>query len=188
MMHADLLKRLLPPVAFDPAAPNIAAELYAEGGVLDAALLAADQLLAEADPRTTSAMLADWERVYGLPDPCVTTPQSFEQRRAALVSLAGWRGSPTRQFFIDLAELLGYPGAVLDEMRPMTCNDTCNDALGSNDDLFAWRITLPAAGGVFVANCNSTCDSPLASWGDEAVECRIQRFKPAHTVALVAYQ
>lgn len=39
----------------------------------------ADQLIEEADPRTTSEMLSDWERVVGLPDECMDlapTPES----------------------------------------------------------------------------------------------------------------
>lgn len=68
-MHADLLKRLLPLVSINPNGPAIGAELLAEGHALDAAQWSGDAMLDEADPRTTAAMLADWERVYGLPDP-----------------------------------------------------------------------------------------------------------------------
>lgn len=188
MSHADLLKRLLPPTSIDPNGPVIAGELLAEGAALDAAQRSADQLLLEADPRTCSLTLADWERTYDLPDRCVTVGQSVDQRRAALVSLVTMQGGQSRQFFIDLAADMGYPGAPIDEYRPATCNDNCNSALWSEIDRFVWQINLPyATGGVFIANCNSACDSPLAAWGDEAVECRINRFKPAHTLAIFAY-
>ena len=188
MNHADLLKRLLPPVSIDPNGWAIDVELNAEGAALDAAQLSADQLLLEADPRTCSLTLPDWERTYGLPDRCVTVAQTIDQRRAALVSLVTMLGGQSRQFFIDLAGELGYLGATIDEYRPATCNDSCNSALWSDIDRFAWQINLPYdSGGVFIANCNSACDSPLAAWGDEAVECRINRFKPAHTTAIFAY-
>lgn len=187
MMHADLLKRLLPPTSVDPSGPVISAELAADGLALDRALASVDQLLLEMDPRTTSQLLADWERVVGLPDPCVTTAQTVDQRRAALVSKLAALGGQSRAYFIGLATTLGYPGATIDEYRPMTCNDTCTSALWSAADRFAWQINLPSTGGVFIANCNSACDSPLAAWGDQAVECRINRYKPAHTTAIFAY-
>lgn len=188
MIHAELLKRLLPPVSIDPKGPAIAAELAAEGAALDAALRSAGQLLLEADPRTCSLTLSAWERTYDLPDRCVTEAQTVDQRRAALVSLVTLQGSQSRAFFIALAADMGYPGATIDEYRPMTCNDDCNDALWSEIDRFAWQINLPyATGGVFNLTCNSTCDSPLSAWGDEPVECRINRFKPAHTTAIFAY-
>ena len=188
MKHADLLVRLLPPGSIDPNGPAISAELLAEGNALDAALRHADQLLLEADPRTCSLTLPDWERTYDLPDRCVTVSQSVDQRRAALVSLVTMQGGQSRQFFIDLAATLGYPGATIDEYRPMTCNDNCNSALWSEMDRFVWQINLPySTGGVFNMNSNSACDSPLSAWGDEAIECRINRFKPAHTKAIFAY-
>lgn len=188
MMHADLLRRLLPPVSVDPTGAEISVELEAEGNALDAALANADQLLLEADPRTCSLMLADWERTYDLPDPCVHVAQTVDQRRAALVSLVTMQGSQSRQFYIDLAAAMGYAGATIDEYGPMTCNDNCNDALWSEVDRYVWQLNLPyASGGVFVMNSNSACDSPLATWGDQAIECRVNRFKPAHTTAVFAY-
>lgn len=66
MMHADLLRRLLPTASLDGAARCLGAELVADGAALDAALWWADEMLAEMDPRLTVVMLADWERVYGL--------------------------------------------------------------------------------------------------------------------------
>lgn len=71
MRHADLLARLLPPASFDARGAAIAAELAAEGDALDVALGDSDHLLDEADPLATAALAADWERVYGLPDPAL---------------------------------------------------------------------------------------------------------------------
>lgn len=150
----------------------------------------AADLLAESDPRLTSEILLDWERVAGLPDPCVAlagVEQTTEQRRAALVAKLTSLGGQSRQYFIDLAAALGYPGATIDEYRTMKCNSNCNDALWSIEDRFVWLLNLPSDGGTFIMNCDSPCDSALASWGDEAIECRVQKLKPAHTTALVAY-
>lgn len=190
MSHADLLKRLLPPSSLDAQGAAIGGELVAEGAVLDEVLALAVAILAEDDPRTASQMLADWERVLGLPDECVVASgavQTADQRRAAAAAKLATVGGQSRQYFIDLAAALGYPGATIDEYRPFNCNSNCNDALWSEADRFAWQINLPSDGGTFLFNCNSPCDAPLAAWGDEAVECRIQRLKPAHTTAIVAY-
>lgn len=147
----------------------------------------ADDLIEEADPRTTHELLPDWERVAGLPDPCAPAEQTIAQRQAALTGKLTLVGDQSRQYFIDIATALGYVGATIDEYRPMTCNDDCNDALWSEGDRFAWQINLPYTGGTFIANCNSDCNAPLQAWGDTAVECRINRYKPAHTTAIFAY-
>ena len=145
-------------------------------------------LLDEADPRTTSDLLADWERVAGLPDTCLTAEQTVQQRRAALVSKLTSLGGQSRQYFIDMAAALGYPGATITEFRPLNCNDNCNSAMNDESERFTWRINLPNSNtGVFIMNCNSSCNDALGAWGDEVLECRINYFKPAHTTALFAY-
>lgn len=146
-----------------------------------------DDLLNEADPRTTIELLADWERQAGLPDECVTIEQSYPQRIAALVSKVTMKGGQSRQYFIEMANSLGYDNVTIDEFEPMSCNDTCNDELNSEDDRFVWRINLPSDGSVYVMSCNDTCNDALQSWGDEIIECRINKYKPAHTTALFAY-
>lgn len=188
MKHADVLKLCLPPVSYDPTDPILVAELEAEGKQLDAAQQSADQLLAEMHPSTATVSLPDWERVYGLPDPCVTIAHSIDQRRAALNSKANAKGGQSIAYFVGLAAIMGYPGATVDEFPMATCNSDCNAELNSEDDGFFWRLNLPAAtGGVFQATCNSDCNSPLQSWGDEALECRIRKLRPAHTTVLFAY-
>lgn len=147
----------------------------------------AQDLLNEADPRTTSELLADWERVAGLPDPCVTVDTNVDQRRAALVAKLTSLGGQSRQYFIDLAVSFGYSGVTIDEYRPMNCTDDCNDALVSQADRFVWTINLPSTSGVFVMNCDSACNSALQAWGDQAIECRINRYKPGQTTVIFAY-
>lgn len=186
--HADVLKQCLPPVSYDPNASGLSVELNAVGKQLDNAKESADQLQAEMFPSSCTVSLADWERVYGLPDPCVTIEQSLEQRRAALESKINTRGGQSIPYFIALAEKMGYPGATVEEFPMMTCNSDCNAVLNSEDDGFYWLLNLPAStGGLFQMTCNSDCNSALQSWGDEAVECRIRKNRPAHTSVLFAY-
>jgi uncharacterized protein YmfQ (DUF2313 family) len=186
--HAEVLKLCLPPVSYDANAANLSIELNAVGKQLDEAQMYADQLQAEMFPSTATVSLPDWERVYGLPDPCLTIEQSLEQRRAALESKVNAKGGQSIPYFIDLAELLGYPDATVEEFPMMTCNSDCDAVLNSEEDGFYWQLNLPAStGGVFQMTCNSDCNSPLQSWGDEAIECRVRKNKPAHTSVLFAY-
>jgi len=151
--------------------------------------LRADQLLDAIDPSTTTELLAEWEAVAGLPDECVSVTQTIEQRRAALVSKLISTGGQSRAYFISIAQAMGYPDATIEEfMGGMTCNDDCNDSLGDIDAIFIWRLNLPfSTAGRFVMTCNSDCNSALQSWGDAAIECRINKLKPAHTTVLFAY-
>jgi uncharacterized protein YmfQ (DUF2313 family) len=188
MKHADVLTQLLPPSSYDANGVNLNVELNAVGLQLDSAMLSADLLRAEMHPDTTVYSLADYERVYGLPDECVAVAQSIEQREAALLSKMMAEGGQSKAYFIRVAQSMGYAGASIDEFLLMSCNSACDDALNSVDDLFTWQMNLPlSTGGVFQMNCNSECDSSIYSWGDGAIECRISHVKPVHTHVVFAY-
>jgi len=89
---------------------------------------AADLLEIESDPRTTVELLPDWERNFGLPDPCYTAPQTVAQRQIALVARMTLWGSQSRQWYIDFAAFLGY-NITISEYRPwMVGFDRCGDA------------------------------------------------------------
>jgi uncharacterized protein YmfQ (DUF2313 family) len=118
----------------------------------------------------------------------VWVPQTLEQRRAALNAKIIERGGQSRGYFLAIAARYGFPNATITEYRRSTCNDNCNSVLVGPNDLFVWKITLPATGGSFVATCNSSCDTALGGWGHALVEAAILDDKPAHTTVLFAYQ
>lgn len=147
----------------------------------------AGDLIEEADPRTTYELLADWERVAGLPDPCSPAAASIEERRLSLVQRLTMLGSASRQYFIDLAAALGYPGASVTEYRPFTCVSECEDSLNPPPDWpHTWRLNLPETR-ITPMTCTSACDASLRSWGDFTIECVVRRLRPAQTHVLFAY-
>jgi uncharacterized protein YmfQ (DUF2313 family) len=96
----------------------------------------AAQLLLEMDPRTTTELIDDWERVTGLPDPCApSAPTTLEARRAVVVArlLARGAGGPSVTFLAELIVALGIDSADLLIRRfhrqPFTCDSACTDAL-----------------------------------------------------------
>jgi uncharacterized protein YmfQ (DUF2313 family) len=88
---------------------------------------AADLLERESDPRTTMELLPDWERNWGLPDPCYQEPLTIGDRQKALVQRMTIIGAQSRQFFIDTAAFIGYT-ITINEYRPfMVGLDRCGD-------------------------------------------------------------
>lgn len=139
------------------------------------------------DPRVATDLIDEWERELDLPDPCVTEPQSLAQRQAAAFSKLTAEGGASKPYFIKLAEDMGYPGATIDVYRPFTCDSTCDDALWPEDHRFYWQLNLPDTGGIFYMTCESPCDSHLATWGDTALECRVNQIQPAEMDVAFAY-
>src|SRR5215831_18041119 len=97
---------------------------------------AADLLEIESDPRSTVELLPDWERNWGLPDPCYSAPQTISERQFALVQRMTLLGSQSRQFYIDFAKQLGYD-ITISEFRPfMVGIDCCGDGRVYGDGTF----------------------------------------------------
>lgn len=188
MIHADLLKLLLPPVAVDPAAAAIAPELDAEGAALDAAALSGDALQNEADPRTAADMLSDWERVCGLPDPCTVAAgvtQTLSQRRAAVVARLTTLGGQSAAYYRAVAAAIGFDIAV-EEYSPHDVLHDVEAPLYGPDWQFAWMVQA-ANDTVIEFTVEDGADDPLATWGNAPLECVIRRLKPAHTAVLFGY-
>ncbi|EAU55823.1 YmfQ family protein [Mariprofundus ferrooxydans] len=183
--HAELLKRLLPPVAYDSQAPNISVELQADGKALDAAKGSADAILAEADPRTTYYLLPDWERELGLPDPCVGPLPTIAQRRDAVATKAHMKGGQSIPFFIGLAASLGYT-ITITEFKHHTVDSDMDTPLYSEEWRFAWQINASLQT-IRDMTVDSGVDEPMRSWGNQILECAMGRFRPSHSTLLFSY-
>jgi len=147
----------------------------------------AGNLRDEADPRTTYEMLTDWERVAGLPTPCMAgVSQTLAERRDALHARIAERGGQSRAYFIALAERAGYT-ITISEFDPYTVDSDVDALLVGDDWRFAWQVNAPATT-IREATVESAMDDPFRTWGNTQLECIISGDKPAHTVVLFAYQ
>lgn len=139
----------------------------------------------EADPRTTISLLPDWESQYGLPEPCVSPPTTFEGRRDALVEKVTRKGGASRAYFIARAAAIGYT-VTITEYLPWTCEDDCTGPIYGVDWIYRWDVNAPTET-VFYFSAISECNQPLAWWGNEQLECLLNRIKPAHTILKFTY-
>lgn len=145
----------------------------------------ASDLREEADPRTTVELLADWERAFGLPDPCTELPDTYAERIAALVEKVGRVGGQSPAYFIGVAARLGYT-VTITEFDPFTVDDRVDDRLYGEAWQFAWQVNAPAET-VSYFTVDSYVTERLAEWGNVRLECAIDRIKPAHTTVIYAY-
>ncbi len=184
--HAELLTLLLPK-PYEATGEVLAASLAAEGAALDAAHASA-QVVAEAfSPAGADGLwLADWERVLGLPDTCAGGyGQTQAERLAAALSKIQQRGGQSRAYFIGVAAALGY-AITIEEHPVFTCASGCDQAICDEPWRFVWTVRAPQTT-IREFTCQSGCADPLASWGNELLECVINRLKPAHTHVIFAY-
>lgn len=185
--YHGILDALAPPGQALPREPDSTWQrlLGARAGAFQRVDAHADLLLEEADPRTTYGLLSDWERAFGLPDPCVTGEQTVAERRGGLMRVLTGTGGSSRAYFIALAEALGYEISI-EEYTAHTVNDTVDVTIYGIAWRWAWLVRGPAVTVSYMA-VNSGVNEPLSSWGNERLECVFSRAKPAHTHLLHAY-
>jgi len=144
-----------------------------------------DDLLKEADPRKTYEMLIDWETDFGLPEKCTDEALTLEQRNKVLHAKVTNLGGQSRQFFIDLAKGLGYD-ITITEFSIFNFESSFEDPMTDENWLFVWRVNAPEET-INYMTVESGLDEPYATWGNERLECSINRLKPDHTTVLFAY-
>ena len=149
---------------------------------------AADLLEIESDPRLTSEMLEDWERNWGLPDPCEVYPPDTEpERREELLFKMTLLGRQDRQFFIDYAARQGQT-VTIREYAPYMCGvsrvgDTRvlpnppDDPVG--DPHFRWQLGRQEMRYYWLVDLENVLTG---------VECIFTRYGPAHGDVVFTYR
>lgn len=187
MPHRDLLAALLPPVAYDAAAPAVDLSLRMEGRELDRVQADGARVLGALRPFVWQQWLADWERVYGLPGPCARGGRLLQERMALLAMAFQERGGISRAWLTRYAALAGYEVAI-DDFRPFKAGRSqAGDPLTNDAWIFAFQVTATGEiARVFRAGQSPAGDA-LRVWGDPILECVIAWRKPAHAIALITY-
>lgn len=170
--YRELMQALLPTGAAWPRADDATITKMLNGAAEEFARIGqrAANMVAEIIPSTTTEMITDWERVLGLPDPCVgKLEDTLAKRRAAVVAKLTGGGSASRAYYIALALALGYAITITE---PSAHN---------------WTITAPLTNVTYFTTGDGVAGQPLVSFGNAFFECFFQAIKPAHTLLTIAY-
>lgn len=124
-----------------------------------------DELIEEADPRTCTELLTDWEQTTGL-----TASGTVAERRAAVEAKLNAQGGISRPYFAELATAMGI---VIDFTRyyPFQVGrSTVGEALTNGDWIYTWQVDGPLAG----TTAESRAD----------LEALFKAEAPAHTIVI----
>jgi uncharacterized protein YmfQ (DUF2313 family) len=129
--------------------------------------------------------LADWEREFGLPEPCLAgVTLSVAQRKKILREKIASQGGQSIAYFVCLARRLGYE-VTIRETRLFRCGEgRCGKhPIGGPANEVIWRVyvTSPSVGW-FRLGVGRVGRDPLGSFGRRRdLECLFNQWKPAHT-------
>jgi len=151
-------------------------------------------LITEAFPPHSYHMLPDWERVLGLPEPCIPAAQTLEERRAAVSEKLSRRpGAQSRNYYIGIAERLGYQDITIREFQPFMFGvSRLGDPrwrIAPPEMRYTWIVTVPGErlSWFRFGYGRSGQDPHLRIRRGEDLECVLRRMKPAHTQLIFSY-
>lgn len=176
--YAAMLARLLPrgPI-WDRLNTGLGGILTALGAELNEVHARMVDVMDEVYPATADELLDDWLRVWGLPAPCSTMPATADGKRELLAGKVAAQGGQSRAYFIALGRaVLGDLTAdvTVEELpggEPFRVSvSRVGDRLVGVGSVHHWILHMPSY----------TTDSQM-----DAIDCLVQKFKPAQTVATV---
>lgn len=183
-----LLQALPPGVAWrrdpDSVFAKLAAALAVELALVDAR---ADDLLDEADPRTTEELIDEWERALALPDECFAAAVTLEDRRAAVLSKLTGVAEPTVVGLEALATAIGVPATITEAFQAKVGVSVAGGPLNGAPWAHSFYVHGGATTVTTAAVGTARAGDSLRDWGSEVLECAIRAAKPAHTQAIYTY-
>jgi len=210
--YTQAFLRLLPTGQAWPRSPDSTLARAVDGlcqywGYVDGR--AGDLLERESDPRLTVELLADWEKAWGLPDPCFPKATTIAERQRMLVLYMTWMGGQSRAYFTALMEFLNFDVHIKEfapfmagvsqvgETRPIEIikhPGAPDEIVLDTDENYRWYIGPPelrfywtaSVGMVSVAwfragSGQAGVDPHVRMGVEEDLQCLLNRWQPAHT-------
>lgn len=192
--YLSMLKKLLPPgIAFPREDTTSFIALLLECWAIELSRIDSriDALIRENDPRVSVECFSDWLAEWGLPDVCANLIAGMTDTtlRQLLLFKITTVGGQSRRFFAELAARFGY-SIQIDEFQHHTVDSQVMDALWSSTTPHYWRVNVLTGAEDATSHAHNTLGDvtePLAWWGDQLIECLIERYKPAQSEVLFGY-
>jgi len=144
-------------------------------------------LLSELIPSGAVQSLAAREGEAGLPSCCsASISESLSARVGEVVSVWNGRGGIHADYYIELAAGFGAVDSTVTAFNAYTCEMDCETAVFDESWHNVWRLNAPEVP-VYELSCESGCEEPLRLWGNERLECEVNRKKPSGTHVFVGY-
>lgn len=144
-------------------------------------------MLEESYPLTTNELLTDWESAMGLPEECEGLAETVQKRREAVHQKLATLGGQSPQFYIDIAAAIGFT-VTITEFRPFVAGDDAGDQVWGDDWAHVFQVNAPEETISYLNAGEGSAGEPLATWGNDVLECVISRHKPAHAAVIFAYE
>ena len=141
----------------------------------------AAQLLIDAFPATSTALLDEWNMTVGIPDQCFGAPANIEQNRQYVVAKLIADGGQTVNYYKSIAASLGLNILIREFNQNRYDNDELIGFITKPEDwCHSWKVVLDI-NSPSLLQFNGNESAIKASNSFKALSCLLGRYKPAHT-------
>lgn len=138
------------------------------------------QLLEDAFPATTTALIDEWNATLGLPDFCFGAPDSIEQNRQYIVAKLIADGGQNVNYYNSIAASLGLTTVIREFSIDHYDGDAPPGLIKKHEDwCHTWKVVIDINSPA-LANFD-TEEEIRGSSVFTALTCLLNRYKPAHT-------
>jgi uncharacterized protein YmfQ (DUF2313 family) len=143
-------------------------------------------LLVDAFPVAPVELLPEWEATLGLPDPCVGLSPTLQARQQQVAARFIAGGGQSTAYFISVAAALGYT-ITITQFTPLTFGNPFGLPFAGDAWAHAWRVNAPTFTIERFTFGRDTFGEPFSTWGNNVLQCELQRLAPAQTVLIFSY-
>lgn len=144
-------------------------------------------VLNEADPRTTQELFNEWLSQFGIPDDCSVYAETPEDERTQLLQKLTKQSGQTPQFYIELAEALGYDSRIQEFREFLVDVNSCEDPLHDAQWVYAFSLVISEPPVVARAGVARAGDR-LGSFEAPFLYCLLQKARPGHAVGFLGFE
>jgi uncharacterized protein YmfQ (DUF2313 family) len=146
-----------------------------------------DWFLRETNPATTVDLLPEWERMLGLPDPCMTPATTLQQRRDRVLGRIAETGGQSKQYLIDVCARYGYPVTITEHPYFRVGESAVDDGITGEEAALTFVVNYPDQPVSLFRVGDSTVGDALEVYDNQSLECIVNRIKPAQTFVIFNY-
>ncbi|MCH7381362.1 putative phage tail protein [Acinetobacter higginsii] len=141
----------------------------------------AQQLLVDAFPSTTTALIDEWNATLGLPDFCFGAPDNIEQNRQYIVAKLIADGGQKVNYYNSIAASLGLNTLIREFSIDHYDADAPPGMINQLEDwCHTWKVVVDSNSPALVEfNGDETAIRNSSAFN--ALSCLLGRYKPAHT-------
>jgi len=149
-----------------------------------------EDLQKERSTLTTNELLTDHENDLGLPDSCSNEDETIQERRNNVNSKFVQLGQQNTQYFIDVAEAMGWTITITEFSPFISGASSSGDSCGDSEVIFYWLVTvdLSTSNIIYFTSGNSQSGDLLQQINYiDYLLCKLNQLKPAHTKIIYNY-